>query len=104
MSASALLHGESIPENLPVFGKVDQNRWYQNGGSAIAGPNGDWLTEPVVDQEGLVMATIDPREILRERQNFDPTGHYFRGDVFGFKLNKKRLGAIEIENGEELNR
>jgi nitrilase len=49
---------------------------------ALAAPDGVWVAPPVVGQERLVIADVDLRRVSEERQNFDPTGHYSRPDVF----------------------
>lgn len=79
-------HAELIFENCPDF--------CANGGSCIAGPDGQWVIEPQVGSEGLYCAEIDHRQVRRERQNFDPTGHYSRPDVLQLKINSERQGTI----------
>ena len=49
------------------------------------------MVEPVADEELLVTADIDVASVGRERQNFDPAGHYFRGDVFEINIDRRRL-------------
>ncbi len=39
-----------------------------------------------------MIADIDPAMVRAERQNFDPAGHYFRGDVFSVTVDRRRLG------------
>lgn len=79
-------HADLIRENCPEF--------CANGGSCIAGPNGQWVIEPQVGEEGLFVAEIDHTQVRRERQNFDPTGHYSRPDVLQLKVNKDRQSTI----------
>lgn len=61
-----------------------------DGGSAIAGPDGAGLVEPVSGAERLVIADIDPARVAQERQNFDPAGHYSRPDVFSVTVDRRR--------------
>jgi nitrilase len=56
------------------------------GGSAILAPDGSYLAGPLWDQEGIVVAELDPQRLYEERQRFDPAGHYHRPDVFQFGL------------------
>lgn len=67
-----------------------------DGGSAIAAPDGRWLVEPVAGTERLVIADIDPAEVARERQNFDPTGHYGRPDIFRVTVDRSRHPAAHF--------
>ena len=70
-----------------------------DGGSAIAAPDGTWVVEPVSGTEALVVADIDLELVRGERQNFDPAGHYFRGDVFGVTVDRRRLGPATFTDG-----
>jgi nitrilase len=61
-----------------------------DGGSCVAGPDGEWVIPPAPPEEALLVATIDHRRVLEERQNFDPSGHYARPDVTRLSVNRKR--------------
>jgi nitrilase len=52
-----------------------------NSGSCLAGPDGEWVIAPVIDQEVLLVATLDHRRVREESQNFDSSGHYARPDA-----------------------
>ncbi|HEX4739119.1 MAG TPA: carbon-nitrogen hydrolase family protein [Allosphingosinicella sp.] len=58
------------------------------GGSMIVGPLGDILAGPLERETGLLAATIDPRDIVRARYDFDPVGHYARPDVFRLSVDE----------------
>jgi len=57
------------------------NSW-QNGGSMIVNPKGKIVAGPLIDEEGIIYANIDPILAIQERQNFDISGHYSRFDIF----------------------
>jgi nitrilase len=61
-----------------------------NGGSCIAGPDGEWVVPPAGPEETLLVAVIDHRRVREERQNFDPSGHYARPDVTRLEVNRQR--------------
>jgi nitrilase len=65
-----------------------------NGGSCIAGPDGEWLLEPVINKEGLIYHTLDIDRVYEERQNFDPVGHYSRPDVTKLTVNRERQSTV----------
>ena len=52
------------------------------GGTAIYGPLGEVLGEPLWNEAGIVYADLDMGAIPRSRFDFDVTGHYARPDVF----------------------
>ena len=97
ISASSLLFKESINPELPVYDLMVKNApaILANGGSCIAKPNGEWLIEPVIGKEELILADLDIKEVARERQNFDPTGHYSRADVLSLNFNDERQTIIK---------
>lgn len=91
IGASGLLKAETLHQFLNEMGFKDHTfytdkEYYHNGGSLIYGPNGKCLTEPLVGKEGILIAEINKNEVLKERQNFDYSGHYSRFDVFNSPL------------------
>ncbi len=99
LSVSGLMRKGDIPPGIPHVDKIVSGApdVMANGGSCLAAPDGEWLIEPQVDDEGLYTATLDHAAIRQERQNFDPSGHYSRPDVTRLVLNRKRQGILEIE-------
>lgn len=99
LAAGSLLSRDDVPSDFPLFDLMDEHDAWPafNGGSAVAAPDGSWLVEPVQDEEALVVADIELDQVAQERQNFDPTGHYARPDVFSFKVDRSRLESVEFE-------
>jgi len=100
VSASGLMRIQDFPETTPHLEKIMAGCPVDpaNGGSCIAGPDGGWVLEPVVDKEGLFIAEIDHRCVREERQNFDPSGHYARPDVTRLTVNRKRQTTVVFED------
>jgi len=67
-----------------------------NGGSCIAAPDGSWLIAPDTKTDGLIYAELDYQKILKERQNFDPSGHYSRPDVLQLNVNRERQQTVKF--------
>ena len=63
------------------------NRSWQNGGSMIVAPTGKIVAGPLIDEEGIIYANIDPLVAIQERQNLDISGHFSRFDIFNKPLN-----------------
>lgn len=103
ISASGLLRREDITEDIPHADLISKNSQdtLANGGSCIAGPDGEWVIEPITDQEILVTAELDHRKVRAERQNFDPVGHYARPDVTHLVLNRDRQSLLSFTSEEE---
>jgi nitrilase len=64
----------------------------------VAAPDGSWLLEPQVEQEGLWCVDLSIDAVARERQNFDPAGHYSRPDVTRLEVNRKRQKTVSFED------
>jgi len=98
ISASGLMRKTDFPAETPHVETIlaECPDVLANGGSCIAGPDGEWVTEPVVGREELVVATLDHQNVRRERQNFDPAGHYARPDVTQLSVNRQRQTTLKI--------
>ena len=102
LSAGVLLHTDDISADFPLRDRVLAGgpQLMYDGGSAIAGPDGEWIVAPVAGEERLVAADIDLARVREERQNFDPTGHYSRPDVFDVRVDRRRRAAATFRDGE----
>jgi len=98
ISVSALMSIDDFPKDTTHLERIMEHapKILANGGSCIAGPDGEWIVKPVIYKEGLIIETIDFNRVLEERQNFDPAGHYSRPDVTQLVLNRKRQSILDI--------
>jgi len=96
LSVSAVLRKEQIPVDTPYRKEFIEKmpQWLANGGSCIAGPDGEWEVEPIVEEEGLFYHTLKLDRIYQERMNFDPVGHYSRPDVTKLWVNYERQSTL----------
>jgi len=60
-----------------------------NGGSMIVNPKGEVVAGPIIDEEGIIYADVDPLMAVEERQNLDISGHYSRFDIFNKPLRER---------------
>ena len=99
VSVSSLMSKTDFPKDTPHLEAILKNapETLANGGSCIAGPDGEWIVAPVLHKEGLIIQTIDFNRVLEERQNFDPVGHYSRPDVTKLTVNTDRQTTVEIK-------
>lgn len=100
ISVSSLMKKKDFPQNTPHLDKIlmESPDVMANGGSCIAGPDGEWIIEPVLHKEGLIFQELDFNRVYEERQNFDPVGHYSRPDVTKLTVNRERQSTVEFED------
>jgi len=65
------------------------------GGSAIVGPLGNYIKEPVYGKEDILIADLDLREIAYSQFDFDVVGHYSRPDVFQLLVNEEKKDSVK---------
>jgi nitrilase len=68
------------------------------GGSAIVGPLGEYIVEPVFGREEILLADLDLRLIAYSRFDFDVVGHYARPDVFQLIVNEEKQESVKWIN------
>lgn len=69
------------------------------GGSTIVSPLGAVLAAPVYEQDAILTAALDPREIAKGKYEFDVVGHYARPDLFQLSVNTARQPAVVFGDG-----
>ena len=100
VSVSGLLHRDAIPDSAPHADRIRAAAppWLANGGSCVAAPDGTWLLEPQIEEEGVWCVSLSLDTVARERQNFDPAGHYSRPDVTRLKVRRKRQKTVSFDD------
>ncbi len=100
ISVSSLMRVEDFPKDTPHLDKILEKapKVLGNGGSCIAGPDGEWILEPVLNKEGLLIHTLDFNRVYEERQNFDAVGHYSRPDVTKLSVNRERQSTVAFKD------
>ena len=99
LSVSGLMRRENMADGIPRRDVLEEKlpETMANGGSCLAGPDGEWVIEPVTGREDLLVADIVHQRVREERQNFDPVGHYARPDVTRLTINRQRQSTLAFE-------
>nr|AAR97456.1 nitrilase [uncultured organism] len=81
--------------------------------TAIISPEGNHLTEPLREGEGMVIADLDMALITKRKRMMDSVGHYARPELLSlaindapatpsFQMNEHRLKSVQLPIAEEL--
>ncbi|HXG69334.1 MAG TPA: carbon-nitrogen hydrolase family protein [Gemmatimonadaceae bacterium] len=100
LAAGALMRASALPPELePHPDRVTSpEQWILSGGSAIIGPDGRYVTEPVYDEPAVIIAELPLARIREESMTLDVTGHYHRAELFDFA--PRRRGHRAAGSGE----
>jgi nitrilase len=92
--AGGLLRESDIPGDLAEVVRP------MNGHSLIVGPDGEILTGPLLDEEGILTARANLGNVLVQKMIADHAGHYTRPDVFDFRVNRRSRQVARFDDGE----
>ncbi|MBA2743956.1 MAG: carbon-nitrogen hydrolase family protein [Chthoniobacterales bacterium] len=88
LASGLIMRAKDLPNELRATpsSAAENEAFVLRGGSAIIGPDGKYVVEPVFEQETIIMAELDLNAVDREKMTLDVSGHYSRADVFNFQI------------------
>src|SRR3954447_3680557 len=96
LSSNQYVTKDMYPKDLACYNDLESSPEVMcTGGSAIVGPMGDYVAEPVWGKEEMLIADLDMKQIVYSQFDFDPIGHYARPDVFKLQVNSEEQESIE---------
>lgn len=92
LAAGALMRTSALPPELEPHPErvASPDAWLLRGGSAIIGPDGTYIREPVYEQAVTLYAELDLARVREESMTLDVAGHYHRPDLFDFTVHRGR--------------
>ncbi|WP_409346254.1 carbon-nitrogen hydrolase family protein [Paenibacillus sp. MBLB4367] len=85
----------SYPADLACYEEISgEQEILSRGGSAIVGPLGEYVAEPLYDREGMLIADLNMTAVAQSRFDFDVVGHYSRPDVFQLTVNRQKQDIV----------
>jgi nitrilase len=87
LAVGLMMSADDLPRELceGVASRLGDRQWIESGGSAVIGPDSNYIVPPVFDREELIVADLDLTHIDWESMTLDVSGHYARPDVFRFE-------------------
>jgi nitrilase len=95
VSVGSIMRKQDLPRELEVIPAVAQSKseFILGGGSAIIGPDGNYVAGPSFDAEVIILARINLERNREESMTLDVTGHYNRPDLFEFDYKGHHLNG-----------
>jgi nitrilase len=72
------------------------------GGSCIVDPFGNFLAGPNTESEEILIAEVDPAQIVRGKYDLDVVGHYARPDIFQLHVDERPKRPVTITTSESI--
>jgi nitrilase len=70
------------------------------GGSCIVDPFGNFLAGPNTESEEILIAEVDPAQIVRGKYDLDVVGHYARPDIFQLHVDERPKKPVTVTTSE----
>ncbi len=72
------------------------------GGSCIVDPFGSFLAGPNLESEEILVAEVDPAQIVRGKYDLDVVGHYARPDIFQLHVDERPKKPVTATTSEKI--
>jgi nitrilase len=100
IAAGGIMRASDLPRDLePAAGQLENGQEYLlNGGSAVIGPDGQYVAGPTFGSEVILLARINLDRIREESLTLGSPGHFARPDLFDFQLReapRREVARIE---------
>jgi len=103
VNSSGLLSLSDVPTDFALYEALrdDGVDTIFSGGSHIVSPAGEIVAAAAEGEETIVWFDADLQSVREERRNLDPSGHYFRPDVFRLSIDRTRHQALHSHKPEQ---
>lgn len=98
VGVTSCLRCADLPADIPGRQDLyaDPDEWLSKGNTVIVGPDGDVLAGPLIGEPGIIYADADATRARTSRHQFDPVGHYGRGDILKLTVNTAPQPAVSF--------
>jgi nitrilase len=96
LSSNQFARRSDYPRDYPGDLPAAPDAIVTRGGSCIVNPLGEIVAGPVYDEEAILTADLDLRDIVRAKFDLDTVGHYARPDVFELVVNESPRAGVRV--------
>ena len=98
LTACMPLRRADIPDRHGLAGVyAAAGEWINTGGSAIVGPDGEYLAGPLHEAEGILTTEVDLAKLRGTKSLLDVAGHYARPDVFSLSVDRTARSTAVVD-------
>lgn len=107
LAAAQYLDADDVPKDLRehfrkgVGPETPETGVWFTGGSAVIGPDGEWICEPARGQATTLYAELDVDATLGFKHDIDVAGHYSRPDIFRFGVDRRVRPDIDWADDQD---
>ena len=102
LAAATYLRRSDLPADLELGSDfADAPEELLPGGSAVIGPDGAYVVEPVFGREELLVAELELDRTIEEKLTLDVAGHYARPGLFDLRVRRERLVPFRPSGGDD---
>jgi len=96
IGVNSVIRATDVPSSVPGYEEVwkGDDSWMSVGRSVIVQAGGEILAGPLVEEEGILYAELDPTAGRSQRFQFDAVGHYARPDVFELVVHEEARAPV----------
>lgn len=90
LAAGSVMRASALPRELEVEKTrlTGSSPLVLRGGSAIIGPDAEYIVPPLWDRPGVLVADLDLDRVRRESMTLDVSGHYSRPDCLSMTVRR----------------
>jgi nitrilase len=99
VGSGTVLKASDIPKDFPDRESLypDQDEWVNPGDSVVITPGGEIVAGPLRNEQSILYAEVDSKQVGNARRTLDIVGHYARPDIFTLQVNSQPQSPIEFK-------
>ncbi|MEJ2181568.1 MAG: carbon-nitrogen hydrolase family protein [Gammaproteobacteria bacterium] len=99
VGSGTVLKASDIPKDFPDRESLypDQDEWVNPGDSVVIAPGGEIVAGPLRNEQSILYAEVDSKQVGNARRTLDIVGHYARPDIFTLQVNSQPQSPIEFK-------